>query len=194
MTASAGEHSVCAVLAQLGWAASLTRAGLERTDILAVHTETRRMIEVQVKTIYAGMWPLGKKGIIPAASSREWYVFVMLGETASDRPTFSVVPRDHVAAATWIAHLSWRYDPAVEPGRRNAGIEQARIAAKTWANYEERWDLLHEDADRVPVFLPASMREAAEGAIGLPEGHPWRSEPPIWGAALGARKPGSSGE
>jgi hypothetical protein len=46
---SAGEHWVCAALAHAGWAAALTRDGLARTDILAVHTGTGQLIEVQVK-------------------------------------------------------------------------------------------------------------------------------------------------
>lgn len=50
MTKSSGEHWVCSMLSQYGWAAALTRDGLERTDILAVHTTQpgRPMIEVQL--------------------------------------------------------------------------------------------------------------------------------------------------
>jgi hypothetical protein len=53
MTKSAGEHWVCSVLSRHGWAAALTRDGLERTDILAVQTggPGRQTIEVQVKSI-----------------------------------------------------------------------------------------------------------------------------------------------
>jgi hypothetical protein len=53
MTKSAGEHWVCSVLSRYGWAAALTRDGLERTDILAVQTEGsgRQAIEVQVKSM-----------------------------------------------------------------------------------------------------------------------------------------------
>jgi hypothetical protein len=42
MTKNAGEHWVCSVLSRYGWAAALTRDGLERTDILAVQTEGPR--------------------------------------------------------------------------------------------------------------------------------------------------------
>src|SRR3954452_505357 len=62
LTGSADEHFVCSALAQLGWAASLTREGVARADILAVHASSaRRLIEVQVKTIStsgtrAGPW------------------------------------------------------------------------------------------------------------------------------------------
>jgi hypothetical protein len=35
LTGSAGEHHVCSMLARYGWAASLNRSGLERSDVLA---------------------------------------------------------------------------------------------------------------------------------------------------------------
>lgn len=38
-TKTIGEHHVASELARRGWAPALTRDGLERTDILAVHTE-----------------------------------------------------------------------------------------------------------------------------------------------------------
>jgi hypothetical protein len=47
LTGSAGEHYVCSMLARYGWAPSLTRDGLERTDILAVHSVERWLIEVK---------------------------------------------------------------------------------------------------------------------------------------------------
>jgi hypothetical protein len=46
----AGEHWVCSVSARHGWGAALTRDGLEHADILGVHSSTRRLVEVQVKT------------------------------------------------------------------------------------------------------------------------------------------------
>src|SRR5690625_7720656 len=50
-TKTVGEHHVASELARRGWAPALTRDGLERTDILAVHSGSigRRQIEVQVK-------------------------------------------------------------------------------------------------------------------------------------------------
>lgn len=59
------------------------------------------MIEVQMKTITSGTWPLGSKGTVGALTDREWYVFVLLGRFP-ERPRTWVVPRDHVAAATWM--------------------------------------------------------------------------------------------
>jgi len=63
LTGAAGGHHVCAELARRDWAPSLTRDGFARTDILAVHTETRVMIEVQVKTSRKALsWPLAGSG------------------------------------------------------------------------------------------------------------------------------------
>lgn len=170
---------MCSMLARDKWAASLTRDGLARTDILAVRAdEERRMIEVQVKTITEGTWPLGRKGTEGALSDREWYVFVRLGRFP-DRPRTWVVPRDHVAAATWIAHLSWLTDPTAKPGARNAGIENARLGDNDFARYEDRWDLLNSSAFDAPVMLDEWMSDAIENpAVGLPDGHRWRDGAP----------------
>jgi hypothetical protein len=150
LTGAAGEHHVCSELARRNWAPSLTRDGLARTDILAVHTETRVMIEVQVKTSSKALsWPLGHKGTIASISEREWYVFVCLNELPT-QPRCWVVPRDHVAAATWIGHMSWLTDSSAKAGSRNVGIDRARISADTWERYEDRWHLLQEPATSAP--------------------------------------------
>ena len=98
----AGEHWVCSVMAGYGWAVALTRDGLERTDILAVHTDTRRMVEVQVKTAShrpRPNWPLNRKAQQPAKSDQEWFVLVVLAEEPAGPHRAFVVPRAHVAAA-----------------------------------------------------------------------------------------------
>jgi hypothetical protein len=49
-----------------------------RADWGAEHPE-RAMIEVQVKSMRHGhkpTWPMGAHWLVPAVSSREWYVFV----------------------------------------------------------------------------------------------------------------------
>ncbi len=181
LSGSAGEHYVCSMLARHGWAASLTRDGLARTDILAVQAaEERRMIEVQVKTITAGSWPLGQKGTLRAISDREWFVFVRLNPFPT-RPDTWIVPRDHVAAATWISHMNWLTDPAARPGTRNAGIASARVGPEVWAPYEDRWDLLTASAWDAPVLLPSWMRDKIDDdAVGLPEDHRWRDNVPAF--------------
>jgi len=185
LVGSAGEHHVCSVLAQLGWAASLTREGLERSDILAAQTEPpRRMIEVQVKTAAPSKhpsWPLGRKGVLGAEADREWFVFVCLAEPGEPARSF-VVPRDHVAAGTWIRHQSWLHEPGIPEGQRNAPIDRARAQLDVWERYENRWDLLAESAFDAPVLLPPAMHSCiSDPKVGLPHDHRWlREGVPPW--------------
>lgn len=187
MTKSAGEHWVCSVLARLGWAAALTRDGLERTDILAVQEgDPRPMIEIQVKTAnHIGgkpSWLVGSKALQAARSSREWFAFVLL--PAGNRwhaPRTFLVPRDHVSAAAWIVHQNWFTDPTVPVGKRNTPIARARVNVTVWLEYENRWDLLIEPAHAAPVLLPKWIRAVAqEDRVGLPPGHPWQDHLPEW--------------
>lgn len=111
---------MCSVLAGLEWSVALTRDGMERTDILASHTNGHRMIEVQVKAATFRTkpnWPLGLKAQQVARSDREWFVLVVLGAQPWETNRGFVVPRDHVAAAAWVSHMNWRTDPDVNSGQ-----------------------------------------------------------------------------
>jgi hypothetical protein len=184
LTKARGEHWVCSVLAGLGWSVALTRDGIERTDILASHTQTARMIEVQVKAasrVRRPNWPINAKAQQSARSEREWFVLVALAKEPWDVNRGFVVPRDHVAAAAWISHQNWLTEPGIPPGQRNAGVDQARVAAETLEGYENRWDLLEAPATAAPVLLPPEFRAyAVEHRVGLPPGHPWNDHLPNW--------------
>lgn len=175
---------MCSVLSGLGWSAALTRDGLERTDILAVQSVTGRMIEVQVKAASHRAQPnrpLNRKAQQLARSNREWFVLVALAESAWGANRGFVVPRDHLAAAAWVSHQNWLTDPGVPPGRRNTGLDQARVSAEVFAGYESRWDPLESPATEAPVLLPPRYREyALEERVGLPPDHPWVERLPIW--------------
>lgn len=179
-----GEHWVCSVLAGVGWSVALTRDGVERTDILAAHSETARMIEVQVKAAsYAPKpnWRMNKKAQQFARSDREWFVFVALDESPWGANRAFVVPRDHASAAAWIHHQHWLTDPGVPAGQRNTGLDQARVPADTFKGYENRWDLLQRPTTDAPVLLSPSLRAFAfEPRVGLPPGHPWGVVLPAW--------------
>ena len=184
---SAGEYLVCGVLAQFGWAAGLTRDGLARTDAVAVHAESDRAISLQVKTTGVGegkpaRWRVGEKDTRSSTSDSEWYVFVKLEGDAPAISTFYVVPRDHVAAAVWIAHYDWLRSPEVPVGKRNATLSQAMVAEAVFQAYEGRWDLLDVPTHRAPVLLPHSFRDLAQDIprVGLPERHPWGKKLPAW--------------
>ena len=183
MTKSAGEHWVCSILSRLGWAAALTRDGIERTDILAANSDGRHL-SIQVKTTTTFRSPrfrTGSKCCTPSVSPGEWFVFVALSPDALQLPRAFVVPRDHVAAAVWIEHMEWLTNPNIKPGVRNTGIDQAMTSAKVFARYEQRWDLLGMSSTEVPVLLPPRFRTLAQTErVLLPDGHPWRLVLPEW--------------
>lgn len=186
MTKSAGEHWVCSVLSRLNWGAALTRDGLERTDILAVRADdSRQMIEVQVKTATGATdktsWPLTSKSQLVSRTDHEWFVFVALPIDVHKGPRSFVVPRDVVAAAAWISHQDWLTSPDAEPGKRNAPVDRARVLLPVWVDYEDRWDLINRPTTEAPVLLPPRYRELAlDIRVGLPAGHPWLANLPVW--------------
>lgn len=187
-TKTIGEHHVAAEMARRGWAPALTRDGLERTDILAVMTEGdgRRLVEIQVKAARGNRmdsvsWPLGLKSQEPSHHEREYFVMVAIPLDLLLPPRSFVLPRMHVAAAAWISHESWRTDPSVPPGKRNAAVDRARVLLPVFKNYEDRWDLLNVNQSEIPVLLPRLFREyALENRVGLPPDHEWRKKLPVW--------------
>jgi hypothetical protein len=92
-----------------------------------------------------------------------------------------VVPRDHVAAAAWISHESWRTAPTAPPGKRNATVDRARVQASVFDRYLNRWDLLLQPSAESQVLLPPQFRELALiERVGLPSAHPWVVKLPEW--------------
>lgn len=186
MTKSVGEYWVCSALARRGWGAALTRDGLERTDILAVQTDdARRQIEIQVKSANGSgdktNWRVGEKAQLISKSDSEWFVFVAIDSDPLIAPRSFIMPRDHVAAAAHLIHMRWLTDPTVPAGRRNVGIDQARVSLFDWAGYEDRWDLLLNPTTSAPVLLRPELRELAHlERVGLPVGHPWSENLPFW--------------
>lgn len=184
-----GEHHAAAELARRGWSPALTRDGIERTDILAVYADSaeRRMVEIQVKTARAAKWssinwPLGSKTMDPSLSLCEYFILIAVPDSLSLPLRNFIVPRIHVAAATWISHMHWLTEPGVEPGRRNAPVERARVPLTTFEGYEDRWDMLFINESDCPVLLPEHYRlYAQEERVGLPPGHPWKTHLPTWG-------------
>lgn len=186
MTKTVGEHWVAAMLARRGWAPALTRDGVERTDILAVgaHLPWRPLVEVQVKTAThngtATTWLLGSKAQQPSRSRHEWFVLVLLPPVPGELLAF-VVPRDVVAATAWMVHRYWLSDPDAPAGSRNTPVERARVGWQVLEEYQDRWDLLEVPTDQVPVLLHPHWRDRAQlERVGLPPGHPWREQLPVW--------------
>ena len=126
-------------------------------------------------------WVLNLKAQEPSKSDREWFVLVALGQSPTEGTRGFVVPRDHAGAAAWIAHENWRTEPGVPAGRRNAGVDRARVRAPVFEKYLDRWDLLHEPSVDAPVLLPSHYRELAlKERVGLPPEHPWHTKLPDW--------------
>jgi hypothetical protein len=126
-------------------------------------------------------WPLNLKAQEISKSDREWFVLVALGQRHSEGTRGFIVPRDHVAAATWISHESWRTEPGIPAGKRNAGVDKARVQATVFAEYLDRWDLLLQPSHDAPVLLSPHYRELARTQrVGLPPGHPWTVDLPDW--------------
>lgn len=181
-TKTVGEHWAASELARWGWAPAMTRDGIERTDILAVHAVGERtQIEVQVKTANgAGLrtrWRLNEKTQQPPASRPR------MVRACPRRPRHDEAgARVHRATSTpqrgaWIRHQDWLTEPGVPAGKRNADHTQTYVPAKVFERYEARWDLMELRTTEVPVMLPHRFRELAQDPrVGLPEEHPWHPE------------------
>ena len=73
LTGAAGEYYVAAELSRRGWAASITPRGVERTDVLAQHLESKTVVAIQVKTMALGnRFRLGAKNEEPTTATNEW--------------------------------------------------------------------------------------------------------------------------
>ncbi|HEX8760731.1 MAG TPA: hypothetical protein VF734_12330 [Pseudonocardiaceae bacterium] len=143
------------------------------------------MVEIQVKTAMDNgvrtNWLVNEKAQQRARSDREWFTFVIMPQKMPTAPRTFLVPRDHVAAGTWMFHQNWATDPTVPAGRRNTPRNQARMTIEPWERYEDRWDLLERPATDAPVLLPARATDLAlDPRVGLPPDHPWQTGLPEW--------------
>ncbi|MBM7026489.1 hypothetical protein [Clavibacter zhangzhiyongii] len=187
-TKTIGEHYVAAELARRGWAPAMTRDGIARTDILAVKADDARrpMIEVQVKAARGPRferisWPLGLKSQEPAKQEGEFFVLVAIPDDEALMPRCFVVPRDHIAAAAYMAHQDWLLDPLAKAGKRNATVARSRVSVPTFERYEGRWDLLEHGQSSAPVLLDGRFHAlASDPRVGLPPAHPWHHSLPSW--------------
>ncbi|GAA4755064.1 hypothetical protein GCM10025783_30260 [Amnibacterium soli] len=189
LTGLAGEHWVCSMLARHGWAVSLTRDGMERTDILGVKAigGERRVIEVQVKTAsdrgadLDTSLRLGKHGSDVARSKHEWFALVLMPSPAKAlSPRTFIVPRDHVNAARAITYGQWRFDPEHE-GKRTTTLTSALTRLWPFADYEGAWELLDLETPQVDVRLDSRLQEWLQlDYVHLPDGHPWQKSKTPW--------------
>lgn len=77
--------------------------------------------------------------------------------------------------------MNWLTHPDALPGKRNAPVERSRVLLRTFADYEDRWDLLEVDQSAAPVLLPSGFRDLAlTERVGLPPDHEWHEGLPEW--------------
>ena len=170
LTGASGEFYVAAELTRRLWMASVTPQGVERTDVLAQHLETRRVIAVQVKTAGPGNhFRANKKLEEPTRADNEWLALVNLRDEL-ERPDLYIVPRNVIAALIWVEHRLWLLEPG-RSGRPHKDSDQRNIQPKAVTAYKDRWDLLETSAHAVGYMLPDWFFEGVE-SVGLPEEHP----------------------
>jgi hypothetical protein len=158
LTGAAGEFFVAGELARRGWRPSITPRGVERTDVLAQHSESGHVVALQVKTATTNVFRLSGKDEQPSQAPNEWYVLVALGE-ADARPRYFIFPTDVVAGWLYVDHRVW-LEGMKRDGtpRKDTPIRALRIS-EIDAVYEEAWDLLSAPADDAPIHLPARILE-----------------------------------
>lgn len=182
---SVAEHWACSELARRGWAPALTRDDMARTDILAVSTllPGRPTIQVQVKSATKSTkrnrvsWHLGKSTSALDESDSAWFVLVVVPEIPAPLYGF-VIPRDHVAAATYLNHQSVFTGAGRTPDHPDVELDRMRISETVFEAYQDRWDLLDSPTSEVPIMLPKPLLELIDDQrIRSPE-RPWAPQGP----------------
>lgn len=170
LTGASGEFYVAAELTRRLWAASVTPQGVERTDVLAQHLETRKVLAIQVKTSHSDHFHMSKKLEEPTDTEYEWIILVSL-RSDGERPEFYVVPRNVIAALMWVGRYRWLAAPS-RSGRPHKDARPVVVADRV-KQYHERWSWLHKPTSEIPYCLP-DWFYGPDGVdkYGLPPGHP----------------------
>jgi hypothetical protein len=167
---AAGEYYVAAELSLRGWLATPTIKNAPGTDVLAQYREKGILVAIQTKTASLGNQFMVNASIErPSSANNEWVVLVKLHALGS-RPSFFVVPHNHVAAAAYAQHMRWLKTPGVG-GRPHVDNPRRMLKANEFLAYEDRWDLLLRPTSDVPNLLGADYAECI-ALWGVPPGHP----------------------
>lgn len=181
-TKSVGEFDACAQLAMRGWAPALTRDGLAYTDIIATSESLHDapFLSIQVKTSRGKNFPINVVKIPVDTSNHDWFILTQWDQDTNTLEHY-IVPRNHVIAIVWAGHMRWLNDPNVPAGKRNAGVEAARIQATDFVGYHERWDLLEKPTDECPILAEHWIHEELlKPETALRPDHPWARDLPAW--------------
>jgi hypothetical protein len=140
LTGISGEYFVAAELSRRGYVASISLRNTDGVDILATN-KSKRSITIQVKTSQMKRkdWMLTKK-CEDYISANHFYIFVGLGETNEERPSYHIFPSKVVANQTKTSHKNWMR------GRRRDGRKRANTSMRRLFDQDnrflDRWDLL----------------------------------------------------
>jgi hypothetical protein len=169
LTGAAGEYFVAAELSRRWWAASITPRNADRTDVLAQHVDSGRVVALQVKCSSGrGSFSLSVKDEQPTARDNEFFVLTHL-EAEDERPRFFVIPRNLVAALIYVDHRRWLSIPAKNGQPHNDNPRRQVRIDDVWI-YEDAWALLEQPTDgffKAPPWFVECGRD-----FGLPDGHP----------------------
>jgi hypothetical protein len=138
--------------------------------VLAQHSESGRVVALQVKTATTKLFRLSLKDEQPAHAQNEWFVLVALDE-AEVRPRYFVVPTDVIAGWIYVDHRVWLQGTKRDGTPRKDSTIRAIRSHEIDAVYEEGWDLLNAPADEAPMRVPDRILEGAS-EVGWPDGHP----------------------
>jgi hypothetical protein len=173
---AAGTFETAAQLAHRGWDVGLTYGNAPRTDLVAQHETTKRVIAVQCKTSTGDQDFLLSIGCeSPSPPGRDEWFALINAFGPDERPTFYLMPRNVVAAYLFITHRVWLRGTKKDGSPRNESTMRNVHRAEA-DPYRERWDLLEGPTADVPYWLPEAVFDW-EPAIGLPAGHPGITKP-----------------
>jgi hypothetical protein len=156
ITGATGEYHVAAELSRRGWLATVTIKNSPDTDVLAQKPASELLVAIQTKTSSGSRFMLNKKDEVPSKRDGQWFVLVALRDER-ERPSFYVVPRDHVAAMVYLSHREWLTTRGSHGQVRNEtptrSLKQAELAG-----YLECWCLLEGPTATVPFSGDSRFR------------------------------------
>ena len=151
LTGTAGEYYVAAELSRRGWLATVTIKNAPGTDVLAQELVTKRTVAIQTKTS-TGASTSRSANVTSRRSTRDpgWVVLVGL-DSPTDRPSFFVIPRSHVATMIYAFHHQW-LDQLSRKGQPHKDSTRLAMTRDAFVGYQDRWDLLTDAPDKAPYL------------------------------------------
>ena len=158
LTGATGEYYVAAELSRRGWLATVTIKNAPGTDVLAQELTTKRTVAIQTKTSTGGKsFTLTDRDEQTFDPDPGWVVLVGL-DSPTDRPSFFVIPRCHLATMLYALHHWWLDQPG-RKGQPHNDTGRRSVQRDSVAGYRDRWDLLNDATEKAPYFGDRSLLE-----------------------------------